>query len=277
MRALPEGTIDPYLKTITLARGEKPLVRLHYYATHPQTPYGDGRASSDMRGRRPRRARAEGRRLPDLLHRLRRRHHDGQVQRRLQARPRRSWPSGCWPAWRLPSPPRSWLRPARSAGGPIRCCCPADRRRLQHGRLPRPHERPEEPRRVLRLYDGAVRVAFHQRSQQPIELSSLRDRQRAHRAPAGRADDLTSNCSRRASSRRRSWPWPDTATAGRAISAPSRRIARAATSRPTRDVKPESEAAGEEGHRRTCWEYQVVRHLVRVSTDRHSNAHILSN
>ena len=50
LRALPEGTIDPYLKTITLARGEKPLVRLHYYATHPQTSYGDGRATSDMVG-----------------------------------------------------------------------------------------------------------------------------------------------------------------------------------------------------------------------------------
>ena len=50
LRAMPEGTIDPYLKTITLARGEKPLVRLHYYATHPQTFYRDGRASSDMPG-----------------------------------------------------------------------------------------------------------------------------------------------------------------------------------------------------------------------------------
>ena len=50
VRALPEGLIDPYLKTITLARGEKPLVRLHYYATHPQTTYGDGRASSDIVG-----------------------------------------------------------------------------------------------------------------------------------------------------------------------------------------------------------------------------------
>jgi hypothetical protein len=38
------------LKTITLARSGKPLVRLHYYATHPQTLYGDGRASSDLPG-----------------------------------------------------------------------------------------------------------------------------------------------------------------------------------------------------------------------------------
>jgi hypothetical protein len=50
LRALPEGPIDPYLKTITLAQGQKPLVRLHYYATHPQTYYGDGRASSDFVG-----------------------------------------------------------------------------------------------------------------------------------------------------------------------------------------------------------------------------------
>ena len=50
LRALPEGAIDPYLKTITLARGDKPLVRLHYYATHPQTFYGDHRASSDLPG-----------------------------------------------------------------------------------------------------------------------------------------------------------------------------------------------------------------------------------
>jgi len=50
MAAAPEGPIDPWLKTITLARGDKPLVRLHYYATHPQTFCCDGRASSDFVG-----------------------------------------------------------------------------------------------------------------------------------------------------------------------------------------------------------------------------------
>jgi len=50
LRELPEGLIDPHLKTITLARGEKPLVRLHYYATHPQSFYLDGRVSSDFPG-----------------------------------------------------------------------------------------------------------------------------------------------------------------------------------------------------------------------------------
>jgi hypothetical protein len=61
LRAMPEGLIDPLLKTVTLARSGKPLVRLHYYATHPQTPYGDGRASADVPGwARQRRERKEG-------------------------------------------------------------------------------------------------------------------------------------------------------------------------------------------------------------------------
>jgi hypothetical protein len=50
MAQAPEGPIDPWLKTITLARGGKPLVRLHYYATHPQTFCCDGRASADFVG-----------------------------------------------------------------------------------------------------------------------------------------------------------------------------------------------------------------------------------
>jgi hypothetical protein len=50
LAALPEGLIDPMLKTITFARGNKPLVRLHYYATHPQSFYGDPRVSMDFVG-----------------------------------------------------------------------------------------------------------------------------------------------------------------------------------------------------------------------------------
>jgi hypothetical protein len=51
MAAAPEGPIDPALKTITLARGDWPLARLHYYASHPQTFACDGRASADFVGR----------------------------------------------------------------------------------------------------------------------------------------------------------------------------------------------------------------------------------
>jgi hypothetical protein len=50
LAALPEGPVDPLLKTVTLARGAKPLVRLHYYATHPQTFCCDGRVSGDFVG-----------------------------------------------------------------------------------------------------------------------------------------------------------------------------------------------------------------------------------
>ena len=50
LRALTEGRIDPMLKTVTLALGDKPLVRLHYYATHPQSFYGDPRACTDVPG-----------------------------------------------------------------------------------------------------------------------------------------------------------------------------------------------------------------------------------
>jgi hypothetical protein len=50
LRAMPEGPIDPMLKTVTLAKGDTPLVRLHYYATHPQSYYREGRASYDFPG-----------------------------------------------------------------------------------------------------------------------------------------------------------------------------------------------------------------------------------
>ncbi|MCX7886367.1 MAG: hypothetical protein N3B01_03790 [Verrucomicrobiae bacterium] len=50
LAAMPEGDIDPFVKTITIARGDKPLVRLHYYATHPQTISCTGDATADFVG-----------------------------------------------------------------------------------------------------------------------------------------------------------------------------------------------------------------------------------
>ncbi len=47
----PEGLIDPYLKTISFySKDDKPIVRLHFYATHPQSFYGDPRVSYDFPG-----------------------------------------------------------------------------------------------------------------------------------------------------------------------------------------------------------------------------------
>jgi hypothetical protein len=50
MAALPEGLIDPELRTVTLARGARPLARIHFYATHPQTFCCDGRVTADFAG-----------------------------------------------------------------------------------------------------------------------------------------------------------------------------------------------------------------------------------
>jgi hypothetical protein len=49
-RAQPEGTIDPWLKTISFWDVDKPLVALTAYATHPMSYYGKGGVSSDFVG-----------------------------------------------------------------------------------------------------------------------------------------------------------------------------------------------------------------------------------
>lgn len=50
MRDLPEGLIDPMLKTVSFWNGEKKLAVLHYYATHPMSYYGDGMVTYDFVG-----------------------------------------------------------------------------------------------------------------------------------------------------------------------------------------------------------------------------------
>lgn len=49
-QAAPEGYIDGYLRTVAFFNGKKPLVHLHYYATHPQSFYNDRRISYDVPG-----------------------------------------------------------------------------------------------------------------------------------------------------------------------------------------------------------------------------------
>ena len=50
LQALPEGLIDPWLKTVAFYSGEKKVAAFHYYATHPMSYYGDGRVTSDFVG-----------------------------------------------------------------------------------------------------------------------------------------------------------------------------------------------------------------------------------
>ncbi len=48
--AAPEGLIDPWMRTVTLFNEQRPLVRLHYYASHPQSYYGKGHMNPDTPG-----------------------------------------------------------------------------------------------------------------------------------------------------------------------------------------------------------------------------------
>jgi hypothetical protein len=48
--AAPEGLVDPFLKMITFWNGDKPIVALSYYATHPQSYYGEGDVTSEFIG-----------------------------------------------------------------------------------------------------------------------------------------------------------------------------------------------------------------------------------
>jgi hypothetical protein len=50
LRALPEGLIDPWLKTAAFYDGDTKIAACHYYATHPMSYYADGRVSSDFAG-----------------------------------------------------------------------------------------------------------------------------------------------------------------------------------------------------------------------------------
>lgn len=50
VRDLPTGTIDPTLRALSLWSGERPIVVLTYYATHPQSYYRTGLANPDFPG-----------------------------------------------------------------------------------------------------------------------------------------------------------------------------------------------------------------------------------
>ncbi|CAN5561569.1 hypothetical protein BH11PLA2_BH11PLA2_04580 [soil metagenome] len=50
LQAMPEGLIDPWLKTVAFFDKDTKIAVCHYYATHPMSYYGDGRVSSDFVG-----------------------------------------------------------------------------------------------------------------------------------------------------------------------------------------------------------------------------------
>ena len=50
LRQAEEGLIDPALRTLSFWNGERCLLELHHYATHPMSYYGQGEVSSDFVG-----------------------------------------------------------------------------------------------------------------------------------------------------------------------------------------------------------------------------------
>jgi hypothetical protein len=50
IRAEAEGLIDPYVQLLSFWDGDKPVASLTYYATHPQSYYGQGGVSCDFPG-----------------------------------------------------------------------------------------------------------------------------------------------------------------------------------------------------------------------------------
>jgi hypothetical protein len=50
LRELEEGLIDPWVRTVSFDGDDGAIAQLHYYATHPQSFYGDGRATYDVPG-----------------------------------------------------------------------------------------------------------------------------------------------------------------------------------------------------------------------------------
>ncbi len=49
-REQPEGTVDPWLKTLSFWDGDRPVAALSGYATHPMSYYGKGGVSADFVG-----------------------------------------------------------------------------------------------------------------------------------------------------------------------------------------------------------------------------------
>jgi hypothetical protein len=65
IRAEPEGTIDPFVHLVGFWNGERPVASLTYYATHPQSYYGQGSVSCDFPGLA---RNARDQQTPEVLH-----------------------------------------------------------------------------------------------------------------------------------------------------------------------------------------------------------------
>jgi len=65
-RAKPEGTVDPWLRTLSFWDGEQPVLAMSCYATHPMSYYGKGGVSSDFVGLARKRRQADDPKVQQL-------------------------------------------------------------------------------------------------------------------------------------------------------------------------------------------------------------------
>src|SRR5262249_21785948 len=65
-RAKPEGIVDPWLKTLSFWDGERPVLAMNCYATHPMSYYGQGGVSSDFVGLARKRRQADDPKIKQL-------------------------------------------------------------------------------------------------------------------------------------------------------------------------------------------------------------------
>jgi hypothetical protein len=184
LRELPEGLIDPKIKTVTLASGDTPVARLHYYATHPQSFYGDRRVSFDFPGMaREQLEQEEGvfqvyftGCAGDVAAG---KYNDGSPDARQDLADRllagmkaavaaTQWEAVEWPlTWRTTPvllPPKLAAEPSEAGLFSLRGLHPEQLRSLMNN-----------PKETANSRIGAARrLAFLQRSDQPIELSALK-------------------------------------------------------------------------------------------------------
>ena len=168
----PEGPIDPWLKTITLAHGDKPLVRLHYYATHPQTFCCDGRASADFVGLAREAVERQGKVLQiyftgcsgDVTAG---KYNDGSDQARTNLIQRLKSGMQAAIAQTQFAPARDLVWRTQSLTLPLRAAKEAVAAQSR-GWLATPTQSDS-----MRVYEGAMRLAFVERLGRPIQVTSL--------------------------------------------------------------------------------------------------------
>jgi hypothetical protein len=172
MAEAPEGPIDPYLKSVTFAKDGKPLVRLNYYATHPQTFCCDGRASWDFVGN----AREERQREEKVFQIYFTgcagdvtvgKYNDGSpeaeaglAQRLKKAMADAAAATTYTPAASLVWRTNAFVMPLRGDKGAVEAQSQAWLDTPTQGES-------------MRVYQGAMRIAFVERLERPVQVSSL--------------------------------------------------------------------------------------------------------